>query len=451
MKIEYTYFQPFYGSLNSFIYILTFILFLFVVIAFIKSKGDVINPSFLYSTCLAGCCLLSAIYTKIWNLPMHFNTAIIIVTMSLFFFLGAFLAEYCCKIDIDKKIYISYSAQAFCINWRIWVFFILLMSFFAYLNYEEFLSVARQVTSAIEFKDMLRPVIKGLAHQEIELTRWNAYRLRFATGMAYVSILAVWINLLAHRYKEVLKWGCFVLLYIPFMVLTGGRQQFMYLIIYGMDSFFIIYRKYNLTKRLVRKELAIVGIATVIFLCCFLGIGIVSGKIDQDANFFKVLVHYAGINIAAFDVYINEMVMPDNHFIGTTTLGSIYGFIKARGFDVPHYTQYIPFFTSFGPVTTNVYSAFFRYIHDFGYLGCALIMFLIGFFYTFLYRKLYCEGLKNWMILVFSSIIYPVLLMGREERFLNEIITTSEISFLIGILILYKFFEFFSERGINAK
>jgi oligosaccharide repeat unit polymerase len=268
--------------------------------------------------------------------------------------------------------------------------------------------------------------------------------------MAYLSVLAVWINLTAHEYKELLKWGCFVILYFPFVVLTGGRQQFMYLIMFGLISFFLIYRKADIHNSL-RKEFMIVGIAVIVFFMCFLGIGLVNGKIGADANFLKVLVHYAGTNISAFDVYINEMTIPDTPYIGSTTLTPIYGFLHARGFDVPQFFQYITLFTAFGPVTTNVYTAFYRYINDFGDFGCVLVMFLLGFFYTFFYRQIYRHGLKNWMILIYASIAYPIFLIGREERFFNEILTTSKISFIVGLLILYKFFEFLNERRSNAK
>ena len=108
-------------------------------------------------------------------------------------------------------------------------------------------------------------------------------------------------------------------------------------------------------------------------------------------------------------------------------------------------------FTAFGPVTTNVYTAFYRYINDFGDFGCVLVMFLLGFFYTFFYRQIYRHSLKNWMILIYASIAYPIFLIGREERFFNEILTTSKISFIVCLLILYKFFEFLNERRSNAK
>lgn len=450
MSIEFTFFQPSFGATDSFIYFLTATILLLSVISFVKSQFDILNPAFIYNICLTGCCTLAALYTKAWDLPMHFNSAMIIIGMSFLFFLGSVLAEFSVGLDdyiIEKS---NESSRGFFIDWPLWIFFFALLLYFIYLNYIEFLTVASQITQEQEFTKMLGPLIEGISHQKIELSRWNEYRLRFATGMAYLSVLAVWINLTAHEYKELLKWGCFVILYFPFVVLTGGRQQFMYLIMFGLISFFLIYRKADIHNSL-RKEFMIVGIAVIVFFMCFLGIGCVNGKIGADANFLKVLVHYAGTNISAFDVYINEMTIPDTPYIGSTTLTPIYGFLHARGFDVPQFFQYITLFTAFGPVTTNVYTAFYRYINDFGDFGCVLVMFLLGFFYTFFYRQIYRHGLKNWMILIYASIAYPIFLIGREERFFNEILTTSKISFIVCLLILYKFFEFLNERRSNAK
>lgn len=223
----------------------------------------------------------------------------------------------------------------------------------------------------------------------------------------------------------------------------------MYLIMYALISFFLVYRKANKNQRSIKKEISLISIAVIVFLICFLGIGLFNGKIGAGTSFLRVLVHYAGTNISAFDVYINEMVIPDTQYIGTTTFAPIYNFLYKYGFNVPHFFQYITLFTAFGPVTTNVYTAFYRYIYDFGYLGCGMVMLLLGFFYTYMYRNLYLQELKNWMILVYASIIYPIFLIGREERFFNEILSVWNLSFIIEVLILYNFFEWLSKRRMN--
>ena len=371
--------------------------------------------------------------------------------MSVIFLIGGSAADFCCNVNKRTVKQNSSSIERFVIDWRIWIFCIILILYFLYLNYLDFVNLATQVTKETEFNKMLKPFLDSLNLQEIQLPRWNSYRLRFVTGMAYISLIAIWINIMARHYREIVKWSFFVVLYFPFIILTGGRQQFMYLIMFALISFFLIYRKSHNNKFSLKKEIFIISVAIGAFLFCFLGMGLVNGKIGADASFMKVLAHYAGTNISAFDVYINEMVVPDTQYIGSTTFAPIYNFFYKLGFDVPHFFQYITLFTVFDPVTTNVYTAFYRYIHDFGYLGCSIIMFILGFFYTYIYRKIYYYGLKNWMILIYAAIAYPVFLMGREERFFNEILSIWNMSFIVEILILYYFFNFLNKRKLNKR
>ena len=436
MGIEFSFFQPISNSNYSFIYPLVICLFLITIISFLRYK---------YSISITGCCTLASLYTEKWDLPMHFNTAIILIIMSLSFLIGGYLAD---RASINTNIFNKTSVRisSFGISWQIWLFFVFLIGYFLYLNYIDFVELASKVTNETDFLKMLGPVNDGLTHQIIENGRWSAYRFRFAMAMAYLSVLFLCINLLGRKYAEVFKWGIFILLFLPFIVLTSGRQEFMYLVIFSMITFFLVYRRYNTNKGRIGKEILVVSLSLLFFLVFFLGIGFINGKISSDLSVVRVLVHYAGTNISAFDVFVNEMVIPESNFVGTKTFASIYAFLHRYGVDIPQFYQYITMFTAFGPVNTNVYTAFYRYISDFGYMGCSILMLLIGFLYTFMYRKIYALGLKNWMILIYASNVYPIFLMGREERFFNEILTSSRISFVILLLLLYKFFEFMNNR-----
>ena len=139
MRIEFTYFYPFSGAENSFIYLLAAVLFLLAVASFIKSKFDMLNPSFIY-------CVL--------------------------FLLGSHMAEYCCLTAKDtllkKECEVS---RGFFISWPIWIFFIVLLLSFAYLSYTEFLTAASRVTTETEFTKMLKPFINGLTSWLINIRK----------------------------------------------------------------------------------------------------------------------------------------------------------------------------------------------------------------------------------------------------------------------------------------
>lgn len=457
MEIEFTYWMPQYGSENSFIYILTIILFLLAIISYLQNKMDILNPSFIFSICLASCCGLAALYTKKWNLPMHFNTAMIIIIMAISFILGSSVAKYCTFfISKDKKFTNKDSFQTvqelqFSLPWLIWLGLGSAMVFFAYISYCEFIEMASRVTEERQFSKMIYPVLDGLAHGTITWGRWNVYRMCIANCIAYLSLFGMWVNLFKHQYNEFIKWSILLILYIPLLILTGGRQLFLYLTLFGMISLFLLYRKNNNGRINFRKEFLIAFFTLTLFLCLFVGVGILNEKIGTDTKLLKVLVHYTGTNISAFDVWLNEITIPDTVYIGTTTLSHIYGMLYRHGFGVPYFFQYNTLFTYMGPVTTNVYTAFSRYIQDYGYLGSIIVVFLLGYSYTYFYRWILLKGLKPWMILVYAAIAYPLFLMGREERFLNEIISTSNIRFLICLLALYKGIEYLNRRKDELK
>ena len=60
VSYSYSFFNPSGGAEDSFIYLLTGILFLFAVISFVRSRLDILHPAAIYNLCLSGCCALAA-------------------------------------------------------------------------------------------------------------------------------------------------------------------------------------------------------------------------------------------------------------------------------------------------------------------------------------------------------------------------------------------------------
>lgn len=59
-----------------------------------------------------------------------------------------------------------------------------------------------------------------------------------------------------------------------------------------------------------------------------MGLGVASGKVTLGMGMFRALAHYAGTNIAAFDVFINEMNIPSSQYIGANTLVAAQSFLN---------------------------------------------------------------------------------------------------------------------------
>lgn len=82
-----------YGCDNNFIWPLTLILLMLGITVFIKVQFDLLHPVFLFIGGITACCALDATVIEMWDLPFHFNTAIILVGMVGCFLAGSVLVE----------------------------------------------------------------------------------------------------------------------------------------------------------------------------------------------------------------------------------------------------------------------------------------------------------------------------------------------------------------------
>jgi oligosaccharide repeat unit polymerase len=451
MEQEFSIWISSSGSGYSFIYILLLVILLLTVFCFLYSKFDILYPPFIGTASFACCISLAALYTSTWNLPMHFNTAIILIFMIGLFIFGGLLATKTTEKVKTKKSVLTYrtSLNKYTdIPLSFWLFMVVLLSVNLYINYKEFLNLASNVTSNQSLLKMLSPVTNGIAQGKIEFSKLFFYNLIFAKAVSYTSVLFLWYSFLNKRYYSCFKWAILILMYFPFIFLTAGRQLFLYFILFSFISLILVLRKEKVIKRNI-TEILIILFSFFGFLLFFLGVGILNGKINSDLGFLRVIVHYAGINISAFDIYINEMNIPDSNYIGLMTLSPINAIVNHFGFDLPLGIGYIPLFTDFGGVTTNVYTALMRYIFDYGFLGCGIIMFLLGFGYTLFYELIVVENYKNWMVLLYSFISYPIFLLAREERFFNEILASRTVYTFVIMIIFYKLVKTFCRvRGV---
>lgn len=416
-----------YGSADSFIWPVTLILVLMALVVFLRVGCDIIHPTVIFLGGVAACCALDAAVTETWDLPFHFGTAVLMIGIACAFSAGSVLATW----GIPLRERIGGFEKGVSLDWRLWMGLITISLLCTYLNYREFLGLAFQVTDAGNIKDMLFPVVDAIAHGKVEFSRAYLYRFIFVKCVTYVSFLLVWRNLFCKRYWECAKWGSLILVYPVIVFFTGGRQQYLYLVIFLILSFLLAFRRGSEIGTKTKKELSIIGIGLIVFLLFFIGTGIINGKVSGWASSLQVLAHYGGTNVSAFDVYLHQQVIPETEYIGGCTLAMPWSVLRKFGLELPKYTGYLPDFIDFRFVTTNVYTAFYRYVRDYGLIGCGFVVFLLGYGYTAAYRLAQRYGWKDWMILVYAASAFPLFVMGREERFMNEVIVTQHFVLLL--------------------
>ena len=432
-----------YGHEDGFLLLTVVILFLVWGLIIVRAEYDLLHPAVIFTGGVTTCCGLDLAVASAWDLPFHFNTAMVILGMAVLFIIGTWLASIVVPDREGKKF--TEKIEAFPLQWKLYLGCLAICGIIICLNFKEFWDVAHRLTTTNSFGEMLLAIVDGQAHEKFHFSKAFTYGGLLVKGIAYIALVEIWKNLFAKTYRECIKWGSLVLFYPMTVIITGGRQAFLYLVIFAVVSFLLVWRRSNgQAEGNVKKELRIVCIGVIALFFFFIGLGLWNGKIANLGATLRVLAHYGGTNISALDVYLNQILLyaPENEYIGGCTLNSGYSILRKLGMDLPEYTGYIRSFVDFGYITTNVYTSFYRYIVDYGFIGCGIISFLIGYIYTLAYRAIYYFGMKDWMILIYASSVFPIFLMGREERFLNEVTTTQQtflwIVLIIGSILLNK-------------
>lgn len=430
------------------IYLLLIFFLGILIISYFLCERDLLSPMVIVASTFLFSVFLDALYTDIWQLPMHFNTTLIIMSEVLFFLLGAFLIQRIFYGKVALKENENNTILSHDLNLKYFFLINVIMFIFLYLNYKEFCTLSQSFTNSSNLGDMIHALIQKISSGEAQMSRWYSYRYIFMKSYTYIYIYIFAWNSINFNFK--LKNFIFLIplaIFIPAIIFTAGRQEFVYLSIYSLIvSAFIYQKKYNFDYK---KSIQLVGFI-IIFLSTFLGLfflsGYLSGKITITMSPLRVLAHYAGINISAFDYFVNTEYN-DTLYIGRMTLAGIY--VKLLNWGIPVFNTHMPYVQFYG-IDTNVYTAFRKYIQDYGYVGCSIIMFLLGVLYTFAYNYLkYCK-FNHFGLLIYSLQVYPIFLLCREERFFTGIISTT---FVYTIFCIYFFYKMIIERkgGIDVK
>lgn len=426
------------------IYLLAVVLVVFSMGIYISEKKDILSPSVIVGASFALCVCLDALCAEEWDLPMHINTCIAILCGILSFNIGAcvvgqsFSKVKTVKFNDDNR----FDVQI------IWISLMsLVLLCFLYLNYNEFNAISHKFTTSENFSVMLRTVIDKLQAGEVKYSTWYTWRMIIAQAVTYVSLFSFIYNaiyLRIHMFRFLVP----VAIYIPILIVTAGRQDFLYLAIFILVSTIFLYQsKYNFDVRKSYKVLGFLFLCFCAFLIFFFVSGILSGKIQAGMSPVKVLAHYAGTNISALDVFINQVTIPDDQYIGQITLTKIYNNLRSFGIDVPEKNVYISTFVFFSGISTNVYTAFRRYIQDYGYFGCFLIMFILGSLYSSFYGILKYRTKSCFLLIVYSTYCYPIFLFCREERFMTSILSARCLFTVLIMFLVYKFYIRKSHKG----
>ncbi|MCA0772209.1 oligosaccharide repeat unit polymerase [Vibrio vulnificus] len=412
------------------------ILVIFVCIFLLSTKFDIASSSIFL---LCSFCIVSSSSIYFFGRDgFHINiiTIMIVLICCLLFCLSERLGYILVKRTENSSLGIvpSYKVQIWK-GWFVMLFLVGLVAIYGQVNH--LMGAAAMFSKDDGFSDIgqagrLCAVNPDLCH-DISIPIYLNVTLLITKSAAYFYTMIYMLLLMqSQKYdnsnvKYTFQTMGMVSIYLVQMVLSTNRTGFIYFFIFVFTCWLVLGIIYNNQNR--KKNATIVlKRAVVWFLLCstlFYILGLVTGK-SQSATFLDVLMGYNGLQIYALNAFLVDECAGTCSSLGHENFIPMQGFLNSIGIYDSYSRPNLPFFSN-NEYTTNVYTGIRRVVSDFSYAGVLVYFSVFGFLYGGIYGLLVKRKLSLYVMFIYAFIMYPIFMMGWEEKLTNSLFTTANV------------------------
>lgn len=420
--------------------ILLMILIILALISFLLNKKDITSPSFISCVAYILCTLCSMLGCFSWNNITISWKLIGIVVVGLFSFI---IGEI-----IVRKVYAKNRKDDTQINndiikiekWKI-IFSIFIIIIEIVLMFLEIKRIA--VSAGFDENNNILKMFSFYRNKSqlfsTELVN-NGLKINFIVsqinklcnvlGMVYIYVfLKNIIN--KDRIKNNVIYVVPVLLSCILALMSGSRTQIIKYVVATFMMGFILYNQKSSFRKLFKRLITISSCLIIIILPLFYVTLPLLGR-EQDKDFFTYITFYLGASIPSFENYLNNPP-PKGELFGEESLRGINSFLNKIGI-IDKNTPVSREWTNFpGRNHSNVYTAFRRYMQDFGITGVIICQFLFGVTFSFFYLLAKSDRKGIWLIF-YGLYSYMLIDQVRDELFFTTFV---HINLFINIILIF--------------
>lgn len=167
------------------------------------------------------------------------------------------------------------------------------------------------------------------------------------------------------------------------------------------------------------------------------------GRDTLNKNLVEYVTMYGGGSIEGLDLYIQDKPQKSELF-GRETFWGTWRFLIDYGIvDYPTKpTGSLEWRKVDGVTIGNVYTAYRRWIQDFGIIGCVIMTAIVSWFYNWFYYKLLYHKIRNKnvfniLLIIYSMFFYHLFLISIDCRIFDEIIPASIVQYMVLVISYY--------------
>lgn len=437
------------------IWLLFILLIIFTYINYKIADGDIFNPSVIFSAMF----LLFSFFCCLANLTIGIDIeetttiAVIMVGILIFTFFNYVLGKKYSFIKNHNNNFLKCEISSL---WGIIGIVVIIVDIYIEYHYIMAFSAAYGFASDF-FEAMVQyKIITTFKDADAILVPAPWYRgplMSVGCCLAYFSIY-VFFQQKVLADKLCIIYGSNILLYAVYSLMGGSRSEIFRVITACIFIWYFFYRinkgeLFNIKPVFIKIMLLLIVVS--LFFISFIYI---VGRSEADMNLEEVstsLFIYAGAPIFNLDIYLQNPWKQVHGIFGELTFVRFIIWLGMKMGDTSLiYELDLPFLSYQNYNLGNVYTTFYAFIYDFGFLG---VVFLTGFMAivcVWLYNKVnYVDIMSNRIslyVICYAYLLNDIVMLPFSNRFYESLTNIGVLHRLIVLFVLVKIFNFSIRR-----
>ena len=431
------------------IYVLLLTLVILSILTYYLNEKDILAPSFIFAASFTFSSIWAVAYANIWELSsFHRYTYYVIVGGVVIFLLTSlltkklFFKKRTANFSELKEIKVDNIVKIICVVFEVITIFLCLNSIVKSVNgsWSNVLGAIKQFDSLSKF-----------SNENIGMEKIPSFFRIITNALSYWYLYIVINNFIINKKIDVLS-CCIILLGIITSMTTGGRNAAINILISIPAILFILSRKKSIKKSKMpfKTKIAIILLPIIVLISFPRLTALVGREVKQDNIYYLAI--YCGAEIKNLDTYVQEntntniIIVRENQ-----TFKHLINWIGPKIGEFEQYKLYLPFRSINGYGLGNVYTTFYAYLMDYGYIGIIWCVALMAFISQFVYERCKRVNLSNSpriMILVYGYIFSSLVLSFFSNKFYEQ---NFNKTFIYAIILWMIFNKVFPKIKLNNK
>lgn len=407
-------------------------------------KGDFFEPSVIFSVSFLVQALLSLFALTYLHLKFHSEIVLLLLVSELIFLLFTiFFTSNGNRIYGQQKIE-NLSSDVDVLKISSWITFVVvvLMVYAIILRRQYLIDFSRAFgmpNSTFSEKIALYDKIVKFdpnRYRSVGLYPSRIYNLLSTVTYAYAYLTGY---VVANNFglKKLPKWiDLIVLILFSYLsYLGGGRSGLFRLATFMLLVFYVVSRKqegkFFLNFKLFKRLFLGAVVAIILFLASISLFGRTSNY-----NPLHYLYIYLGAPLYNLDVFIQNHTLPiEQPYWGQQTFNNLYKFIWPRvGLEtIPMNLPFVRYNWQYG--LGNVYTTYYQFLYDFGFLGVVPLISFIAYYYTGFYHRIKVRPLAakriDFRLFIYAYLFNDLIMLIFSNRFYETFLNFGTLRFFI--------------------